>query len=52
MRRGRLADKPSMTGVYIMLGVLALAGLWLVLSYNALVKARNKVDEAWSGIER
>jgi LemA protein len=40
-----------MTGVYILLAVLALAALWLVLSYNALVKARNKVDEAWSGID-
>jgi LemA protein len=40
-----------MTGVYILLAVLAAAALWLVLSYNALVKARNKVDEAWSGID-
>ena len=40
-----------MTGVYILLAVLALLALWLVLSYNALVKARNKVDEAWSGID-
>jgi LemA protein len=40
-----------MTGVYILVAVLALAALWLVLSYNALVKARNKVDEAWSGID-
>jgi LemA protein len=40
-----------MIGVYILLGALALLALWLVLSYNALVKARNKVDEAWSGID-
>jgi LemA protein len=40
-----------MTGVYILVAVLALLALWLVLSYNALVKARNKVDEAWSGID-
>jgi LemA protein len=40
-----------MTGVYVLLAVLALLALWLVLSYNALVKARNKVDEAWSGID-
>src|ERR687896_897528 len=51
MRRGRLADIQRMTGVYILLAVLAVAALWLVLSYNALVKARNKVDEAWSGID-
>ena len=40
-----------MTAVYIVLGVLALVGLWSVLAYNRLVKARNKVDEAWSGID-
>jgi LemA protein len=40
-----------MTAVYIVLGVLALLGLWSVLAYNALVKARNKVDEAWSGVD-
>jgi LemA protein len=40
-----------MTGLYILLAVLAVLALWLVLSYNALVKARNKVDEAWSGID-
>jgi LemA protein len=34
--------------------VLLLAGLlvlWVVLTYNALVAARNKVEEAWSGID-
>ena len=40
-----------MTALYIVLGVLALVALWSVLAYNGLVKARNKVDEAWSGID-
>jgi LemA protein len=40
-----------MTGLYIVLGATALLALWIVLAYNALVKARNKVDEAWSGID-
>jgi LemA protein len=40
-----------MTGVYIVLGAAALLVLWVVLAYNGLVKARNKVDEAWSGID-
>jgi LemA protein len=40
-----------MTGVYVGLGVVALAALWAVLAYNALVGARNKVDEAWSGVD-
>jgi LemA protein len=40
-----------MTGVYVAIGVLALLALWAVLAYNALVESRNKVDEAWSGID-
>jgi LemA protein len=40
-----------MAPVYIVIGLLALAALWIVLAYNGLVKARNKVDEAWSGID-
>ena len=39
-----------MTG-YIVLGAAALVVIWVVLAYNALIKARNKVDEAWSGID-
>ena len=40
-----------MTAMYIALGALALLALWSVLAYNSLVGSRNKVDEAWSGIE-
>jgi LemA protein len=40
-----------MTAVYVVLGVLAVLALWSVLVYNGLVKSRNKVDEAWSGID-
>jgi LemA protein len=40
-----------MTGLYIVLGAAAVLVVWVVLAYNALVKARNKVDEAWSGID-
>jgi LemA protein len=47
----RLADNQGMTVTYILLAALALLALWVVLSYNALVKSRNKVDEAWSGID-
>jgi LemA protein len=39
-----------MTG-YIVLGAAALVVIWVVLAYNTLIKARNKVDEAWSGID-
>jgi LemA protein len=33
------------------MAVLLGAILWLIATYNGLVKARNKVDEAWSGID-
>lgn len=36
------------TVILIVLGLLA---LWLVATYNGLVRARNRVDEAWSDIE-
>ena len=35
-----------------MLAVLvALAALWVVMTYNSFVRLRNKADEAWSGID-
>ena len=37
--------------VLIVLGIVALIAIFLVLSYNGMVRARNKVDEAWSGID-
>jgi LemA protein len=40
-----------MVALYISLGVLTVAILWLILTYNGLVESRNKVDEAWSGID-
>ena len=40
-----------MTPLLIVAGVAALVVLWGVLTYNALVRARNRVDEAWSGID-
>lgn len=32
-------------------GVVAVFGLWLVVTYNRLVRARNRAEEAWSGID-
>lgn len=46
-----MADNAPMTGLYILLAVLALGALWAVLAYNALVGSRNKVDESWSGVD-
>jgi LemA protein len=35
----------------ILLGVLALAALWVMSVYNGLVRQKNVVAEAWSGID-
>ena len=40
-----------MTGIVLLAGLLVLFGLWAVLANNSFVLARNKVDEAWSGID-
>jgi LemA protein len=40
-----------MTGFIVIAGLLGLLALWVVLTYNGFIKARNKVDEAWSGID-
>jgi LemA protein len=39
-----------MTGL-ILLAILVLAGLWAVSVFNGLVRRKNVVAEAWSGIE-
>jgi LemA protein len=52
MRCPTRADIDAMTtGAIIFLVVLALGAVWAVFAYNALVQSRNKVDEAWSGID-
>ena len=38
-------------GLWIALGVVVLVLLWAVVAYNRLVALRNKVREAWSGID-
>ena len=40
-----------MTVLLVVAGLLALLGLWAVLTNNSFIRARNKVDEAWSGID-
>jgi LemA protein len=40
-----------MTPVLIAAGIAALVLLWAVLTFNALVRARNRVHEAWSGVD-
>jgi LemA protein len=40
-----------MTLLLIAAGAGLLLLLWAVLTYDALVRARNRVDEAWSGVD-
>jgi LemA protein len=37
--------------VWVILGLVVLLGLFLVMTYNGMVRGRNKVDEGWSGID-
>jgi LemA protein len=40
-----------MTILYIILAVLVVLVLWLIGSFNSLVRARNRVKESWSDID-
>ena len=40
-----------MLGLWIVLGVVALAALWAVLAFNRLVTYRNRAEEGWSQID-
>ena len=40
-----------MVPLLIVAGVGALVALWALLTFNALVRARNRVNEAWSGVD-
>ena len=42
---------PVMSILYILLGLSTAVLLWLILAYNRLVRGRNLVREAWSGID-
>ena len=37
--------------MFIILGAIVVIILWLIATYNSLVKSRNQVDEAWSDID-
>ena len=37
--------------LYILLGIIAAAAIWLIAAYNGLVKNKNLVAEGWSGID-
>jgi LemA protein len=39
------------TAIYVLLGLAALAVVWAIATLNGFVRARNQVDEAWSGVD-
>ena len=47
----RLLGGSPLIVVLIVIAIIVLIALFLVLAYNGMVRARNKVDEAWSGID-
>src|SRR5258705_8744077 len=38
-------------GTWIVIGIVVLVLIWLVLTYNGLITARNRTQEAWSEID-
>lgn len=40
-----------MWGIIIVVGLIVLAGLWLVSIYNSLIRQRNEVKNSWSQID-
>jgi LemA protein len=41
----------AMTPLLLAAGAILLIVLWGVLTYNALVRSRNRVDQSWSGVD-
>ncbi len=40
-----------MIALYVILAVVVLIGVWALVTYNGLVRQKNMVAEAWSGID-
>ena len=40
-----------MTTTYVILGILAIIVIWLIFTYNGLIRSKNQVDEATSDID-
>jgi LemA protein len=39
-----------MSVIFIVLGLIAFLGLWIIMLYNGLIRSKLRVDEAWSDI--
>jgi LemA protein len=49
--RSPTKELPDMLAAIIVIVVIVLLIVFLISLYNGMVRARNKVDEAWSGID-
>ena len=43
--------RSDVVALYVILGLAALIVIWAIATYNSMISGRNKVDEAWSGID-
>ncbi len=37
--------------IWILVGIVLVVAMWLILTYNGLIRSKNRVEEAWSDIE-
>ena len=47
----KLIKEESQIMTYIIIGIIAIVLLYLIVSYNNLIKKKNMVEEGWSGID-
>ena len=47
----KLIKEESQIMTYIIFGIIAIVLLYLIISYNNLIKKKNMVEEGWSGID-
>ena len=47
----KLINEESQIMTYIIFGIIAIVLLYLIISYNNLIKKKNLVEEGWSSID-
>lgn len=46
-----LLGDSAVTALYVIGAVVSLVAAWAIATFNTLVRARNRVDESWSGVD-
>jgi LemA protein len=49
--QARQPNTGLMTALHVLFGLFAALVLWVIVTNNSFIRARNKVDEAWSGVD-